>query len=365
MSRITMITGHYWGSKRKAGFHHLANALQELGHEVLFFTAPVSKLHKLKNDHIFQYPIEQEANVVVKKDKLLSYVHYTPFHIANTKYKISNFLTSPLSSIYSKFSIQEEAQEFIRNSDYIIFESTPGLFLFDRIKKINRSAKYIYRVSDDLRFLRVHPSLIKYEDKIVSKFDLVSVVSTFFFKTFTQSNVKLRFNGINKAVFDQEYENPYSSNAKNLLFIGNASFDFNFLEVASALYPDMIFHIIGPIKDLPAKKNIQAYGEIPFLDTIKFIKHADVGLHTITYKDGAESMTDALKALQYTYAKVPIVAPEFLKNSRPHTFYYTSGPNSKQSIKVAIDNALSFPKEKIENGNILDWKELAEIILTD
>lgn len=360
-----MVTGHYLDSKRKAGFHHLANAFAEQGHEVLFFTAPISKLHKLKRDHLFQYPIEIEANKITAKGNILSYLYYTPFHLANTKFKLTNLVSSPLSSIYSNYHIQKEAEDFIATSDYIIFESTPGLFLFDRFRILNSKAKFIYRVSDDLRFLQVHPAVIKYEDKIISKFDLVSIVSSYFSSYFKTPNVKLRYNAINKQIFDQQYQSPYPAGKKNLLFIGNANFDAGFLEIASSLFPDLQFHIIGPIPETVSRNNIKYYGEIPFAESVKFIKHADLGLHTITYKKGAESMTDALKALQYTYAKIPIVAPEFLKNSRPHTFYYSLDTYKEESIREAIINALNYPIETISSEGIMDWKELASNILED
>lgn len=363
MPKVTLITGHYWDSKRKAGFHHLANAFQDLGYNVLFFTAPASKLHAWKNDHLMQYPIKEEANKLIQKNALWSYVHYTSWHVANTRFKITNTLTSPFAKFYASFPIAKEAMDFIQESSYIIFESTPGLLLFDKIKSISPSAKYIYRVSDDLRFLNVHPALIKYEEKVLPAFDLVSIVSARFFNLFRRANVKLHFHGINKKAFSEPMENPYSNEIQNLVFIGNAYFDYSFLEKAASLFPEIFYHIIGPLKDLPKRSNIVAYGELPFKETIKYVKHANAGLHTLEQTKGAEAFTDTLKVHQYTYCKLPIIAPSFLKSNRRHAFYYQSG--DPESIKTAVENALSYPHEKVESGNVLDWQELAQKLLED
>lgn len=364
MPKITLITGHYWGSKRRAGFHHLAKAYQELGYEVLFFTAPASKLHTWKKDHLMQYPIKEEANhFIPKENNLWSNVHFTPWHVANTRFKITNLLTAPLAPLYATYPITKEAIGFIRDSSYIIFESTPGLFLFDKIKRINPKAKFIYRVSDDLRFLNVHPALIKYESEVIPAFDLVSIVSAGFLNLFKEKNVKLHYHGINKTVFNQPLKNPYAPNTQNLVFIGNAYFDTNFLEIASTLFKNVLFHIIGPIKNLPERPNIIAYGELPFKETIPFVKHATAGLHTLERTLGAEAFTDTLKVHQYTYCRLPIVAPSFLKSNREHAFYYS--PGEAESIQSAIENALVFPHEKVDNQNVLDWKELAQKLTED
>lgn len=363
MSKITMISGHYLDSKRKAGFHHIANAFIETGNEVLFFTAPVSKLHKLKNDHIFQYPIEGETNQIVKKGNIQSYLHYTPFHIANTRFLLSNILTTPLVSFYSKFSIHKEAESFIQQSEYIIFESTPGLFLFKKFKSLNAKAKYIYRVSDDLRFLKVHPALIDLEKNILPKFDLVSIVSPRFFNFMKGDNVKLHFHGINKAVFNQTLLNPYPENTENMVFVGNAYFDVSFLEIASNLFPNVKFHIIGPIHNLPKSPNIKGYGELPFINTVPYIKFASAGLHTLELSPGADAFTDTLKVHQYTFCKLPIIAPSFLKSNRGHAFYYQ--PGDIESIRSAVGSALNFPHSLVENENVLDWKELAKRLIED
>ncbi|MEW6108487.1 MAG: glucuronosyltransferase [Nitrospirota bacterium] len=359
MTKVTLVTGHYWGSKRRAGFHHLAHAYHKLGYEVLFFTAPVSYLLKLKGDYRFEYNLQQEAGRIIEKEKgLYSYVHFTPWHVANLRLNVLNKLSQPFLPLYSKYSFSK-AEEFISASDFIIFESSPGLYLFERFKQLNKKARFAYRVSDDLRLLNVHPSLIKLEERILPEFDLVSVPSSYIFNTLEAHTKKLQLNhhGINKRVYDEAHPNPYRNDKVNLVFIGNDYFDLPFLEIASEVYKDYLFHIIGPIADLPKKENVKIYGEMPFLDTVPYVQYADAGLHTLSYKPGSESFTDSLKVLQYSYCKLPIVAPDFLRTARKNTFCYT--PGNKASIKNAIAQAINSNKESYDNIEVKSWEEVA------
>lgn len=362
MPKITLVTGHYWNSKRKAGFHWLANAYRNLGYEVLFFSAPISYLLKIKRDYRFKYDLQSEAGRLIEKEKnLFSYVHFTPWHVANFRLNLLNKITEPFLPIYGKYSYKQ-AEEFIKESEAVIFESSPSLFLFERFRELNKAANFIYRVSDDLRLLNVHPGLIKLEERILRKFDLVSVPSSYIYKVlapYKPAKLQVDHHGINKHIYDQAFQSPYDK-VTNLVFIGNDYFDVSFIEIASDLYKDYRFHIIGPISGLPKKDNIIAYGEMPFSETIPYVKHANAGLHTLSYTPGAESFTDSLKVLQYSYCNLPIVAPDFLKTSRNNTFCYQ--PKNKKSIKQAIKVALENKDIHKPNFEVKSWEDVASTL---
>ncbi len=212
--KITLITGHYLNSKRKAGFHWLADAYHKMGYEVLFITAPISWASKLKNDYRFEYPVIKEANrLLEKKPGLFSYVLFTFLHPFSLRNVWINRLFSPLVNLYKNINLGQ-AEQFIKASDVIIFECTAALLLFDQFKKLNPNAKFIYRVSDDLRLLGAHPRIIAEEIRIVSKFNRVSVPCQYIFdihKTFNSSNnMTLDLHGLKKAIFDEDYPNPYN-----------------------------------------------------------------------------------------------------------------------------------------------------------
>ncbi len=339
----------------------MAQAYHKLGYEVLFFTAPVSYLLKLKGDYRFDFALKEEAGKLIEKDNgLFSYVHFTPFHIANFRLSVLNRLSSPLVSLYTQYSFKE-AESFIRQSDLVVFESTPGLFLFDRMKRLNTKGRFVYRVSDDLRLLNVHPALIRHEEKLLSRFDLVSVPSAYIYTVLSAlkpGNLQLHHHGINKRMFDEEHQTPFAeTEQKNIVFIGNDYFDTEFLRMAAEEYPGHLFHIIGPIPDLPVRDNIIAYGEMPYQNTVPYVKFADAGLHTLTYRPGAESFTDSLKVLQYTYCRLPIIAPDFLKTNRKNTFCYE--PGNRVSVKAAVARALDGGRALYDNSEVKSWEEVA------
>jgi 2-beta-glucuronyltransferase len=358
MKRAVLFTGHYYGSKRKAGFHWIAESLLRKGWEVLFFTAPLSYFSILRRDYRLQYPIFGERGKLIEFDKRLSsYVWFTPWHPVNYRLSFLNNLSRKLFVRYGDFSLGE-AKSFIENSSLFIFESNPVLFLVERIKRLCPEARMVYRVSDDLRLLHPHPALIELEQRLTPLFDLISVPSQHVFNLFKgQSNLKLQLHGIRKDLYDKPYPNPYrDTEGPNLIFIGQAHFDYNFLEQARRIFPDWHFHLIGPISKVSKSGNVHVYGEMSFEDTIPYIKNADIGLHTLKYSRGAESFSDSLKVIQYEYCKLPVVAPNFLKCNRPQVHYYKPGDDN--SIKEALLQANSFNRAKISTDKVNSWDEL-------
>ena len=366
MKRVVLITGHYWNSKRKAGFHWLAEALWHQGWEVIFMTAALSWLSVIRQDYRLNYPVLQEANQLFQVDKAMwSYVWFTPWHPANLRSDFLNYLSQSLFRTYNKLPLGA-VESKLREADLVIFESTPALLLFEKFKYLNPKARFIYRVSDDLRLLRNHPVVLETEKRIASQFDLVSVPSQAIYRLFAGlPTVELHLHGIRKELFDRQYTNPYpASDQPNLIFVGNSYFDCEFLEQASQLFPNWEFHIIGPLKNLPQRKNITKYGELPFEATIPYIKHANIALQTLHlpfYSTGIESFSDSLKVIQYTYCHLPIIAPAHLSSSRSHFFYYE--PGNKSSIRTALMAAKAYERGNINSDDIYSWDEFVSCLL--
>lgn len=366
LKHVTFLSGHYFQSKRKAGFHWLAEAFLSLGYHVTFVTCPISWLSWLKKDHRFDYPVlEEKGNVVNVKENLESYLFFTTVHPINCRNKILNMISGPLFSLYGR-EIPPKMQELIVRSDLIIFESNQSLLLFETINRINESARKIYRVSDDVRKLRFHPIVPHTETQIIQNFDLVSLPSKSIYPRFSNlKNVKIHNHGIQKGSFEKTTPNPYLSNTINLVFVGSSHFDFKFLEIASSLFPDYLFHVIGPIPEKVRKRNVRFYGEMAFQETIPLIKYAQIGLQTRT-DDGliAQTLTDSLKVLQYSYCRLPIIAPITMKNDwRKNMFFYE--PSDAETIRKAIFSATLFDKKSFDNSDINNWEEVASSIIKD
>ncbi len=359
MKRVLLVTGHYLESKRQAGFHWLADAYWRAGWEVVFFTAPISWLSWLRRDYRFNYPIRKEANRLRwVQDRLGSFVWFTPWHPCNLRSELANNLTKDLFSSYGEMPLGC-GESLVASADMIIFESTPAQLLFEQFKRINGRARYVYRVSDDLNLLRCHPSVMESEKRNSSKYDLLSVPSRFIFERFKHlPNARLHYHGVPEHLFAGADTNPYRGDWDiNAVFVGNVDFDADFLDRASRMFPNWGFHIIGEVGRLPNRPNVLAYGEMPYDQTVSYIKYADIGLHTLAYTLRAQSFSDTLKVVQYTHCRLPIVLPEFIPSQRTNAFSYS--PADDESIRKALLAARDFDPQTLEPNGIISSDDLA------
>jgi len=362
MKQVFLVTGHYLQSKRQAGFHWLADAYWRAGWEVTFFTAALSWLSRLRGDFRFAYPVRCEANKLKwVRERMASYVWYTKWHPANLRLGVLNKLASGKFSQYGELPLGE-AENQARQADLIIFESTPGLLLFERFKRLNPTARFVYRVSDDLDLLRNHGVVLAAERRLVPQFDMVSVPSNALYERFAgQGNLHLHHHGIAKHIYDRQMTSPYAmDNIVKVVFIGSSHVDVDAIDRASRQLPSWQFHIIGKIAGLPRRRNVIAHGEAPFVQVVPYIKHADIGLHAVLYKPGAESFSDSLKVIQYSYCRLPIVAPQFLRPLRPNVVSYR--PEDDESIRQAMLAAREIDRAAICTDDISSWDDLAKEI---
>ena len=357
MKRVVLITNQYCESKNKAGFHWLADAFWRAGWEVLFFTESISWISWLRRDARFAYPVRQQANRLRQvRERYWSYVWLTPFHPLNLRHRWLNHLSGPLLKTYGSLPLPE-VEGMIAEAELLVFDSDHGLFLFDRFKKLNPRARCVYRVSDDLPTMRQHPVLLETELRLQNEFDLVSVPSEFMRQRLAVSGkVELHRHGLRRDLFDRPCASPYANAGPNVLFVGRQYLDHDFLVRATRLFPDWWFHVFGPTNQLHSTPNLAIYGERSFEELIPYLRHADIGLQTLVYWPGAECFTDSLKMQQYTYCRLPIVAPAYLRTGQPHVFYYDAGHD--ESIRQALVAARAFDRDAIPVGNVGTWDEM-------
>ena len=358
MKRVVFVTCHYLESDRKAGFHWLAEAMWRAGWHVTFFTESLSWISLLRRDERCKYPIWREAHRLrYVRERLASYVWLTPFHPINLRASLLNRLSAPVFRRYPRFSLGEAEVEIAR-ADLFVFDSDHGLFLFDRFKQLNPKARFVYRVSDDIRMMRHHPVLPAQEDRIVPCFDLVSIPSTHIKERFPKlANVHTHRHGLQTDLFDQPHANPYATAGPNVVYVGKHYFDADFINRAVRLFPTWSFHSFGDVGALPASANLICHGERPFAELVPYLQHANIGLQNLAYRLGAEAFTDSLKMLQYTYCRLPIVAPSFLKQERKHVYYYEPGDDG--SIHQALLGASRHDRTQISTADVLSWDDLA------
>ena len=359
---VILVTQHYFQSKRMAGFHWLARALHRSGWDVLFFTGAISHLSRLRGDYRFAYPVREEANrLKIVEPRLRSFIWYTPWHPANLRSDLLNRLSYQKFATYGQFPLGP-TKPVVQNAQLIIFESTPAVLLFDQFRKLAPHARFVYRVSDDLRVLKNHPVVIDTEDRIAPAFDLISVPSTYIYERYKHlPQTQLHRHGIARELFDASLTTPYDGKwQRNVVFVGTARFDSETVAIAARTFPQWGFHLIGPLAEAPKLDNVIAYGERPFAETVAYLKHADIGFYPMSHIAGGEVFQDSLKVIQYTYCRLPIVAPDFLGSPRTHVISYQ--PGNADSIQKALQTAGSFERTSISTDDIRTWDELARIL---
>jgi 2-beta-glucuronyltransferase len=357
--RVVFVTSKYWKATSKVGFHFLAQSFARAGWDVLFITTHLSWLAAAlgKRRHLARRA-RAEANRLVEADGVASYAWYTRWQPANLRSRLLNRATMRLFRRYGELALGVEP--LVAAADRIIFDSGLELLLLERFKRLAPEAAFVYRVSDDLRHSGIHPTVIQAEDEVAPRFDLVSVPCAYIAERFRGlPRVALQHHGIDKALFDRDYADPYGAdNRPRALFVGQHALDLGFLATASAVAPEWTFHVIGPIAGVPRRDNVRAHGEMRFAATIPFIKHADVGLQTLAPHEGAEAFTDSLKIIQYTYCRLPILAPRFLRSRRSNFVFYI--PGDRASIGRALDETRRFDRRRVDTAGVRSWDDLAD-----
>jgi len=362
---ITFLTGHYYPSSRRAGFHNLADAAHRMGYKVNFVTIGYSLLSYLRHDYRTRINgIHANLNKPVElKTNFVSYVYATAWHPMTFLVPAINRWTMSLMDQYGQGELGA-LLPIVKETDIFVFESASGLFLFKRLQQENPDAKMIYRVSDDVQILRsTHPRLIKLEQEIAPLFHVVSVPCTWMLDKFPGlPALRCDRHGLDKTAFDAVNTSPYKTGTKNAVFVGTGYVDFDCIAHAAAGVPECNFHIIGPIKNRINLKNVYFYGEIPFTKTIPYIKYSDIGLLSLRYmKHSSKSFSDSLKTIQYRYCGLPIVSPDFINLARDNVFYYR--PENAASCIKAVKDALSAGKNLSLGKEVQSWDEVMQSLL--
>ena len=306
-------------------------------------------------------PVIAEANrPKAVRERLTSYVLYSRVHPANLRLDALNRLTGRwLVDIYRRSRLGALEPE-LASADVILFESTPALVLVPNVRRLAGQARLVYRVSDDLEALRVHPAVLEAELEALPLFDYVSSPSRYLARKLgALREVTYEQHAVNKHLFDAVKPSPYGGGV-NVVWVGKILLDPTFLDAASARFPDWTFHIIGPVVPSTSVSNVVWHGELRYEHTVPFIQHADVGLGPFGDHTGyvPSHLADSSgKFVQYAYCGLPVVAPASLRTDRRHSFYYEFG--DPDSIEAALRAAFAAGKRPELAETIPSWHELA------
>jgi 2-beta-glucuronyltransferase len=358
---VILISAHYLGSKRRAGFHHLASAFWNLGWDVTFVTAAISRLSRLRGDYRFAYPVREEANRLVPvRERLTSFVLMTWTHPGNLGSDLANRLSGPWFARYRRAPLGP-LEGRLRAADLVVVESTAGLLLVERIRELAPEARFVYRASDDLRLLGVHPIVVEAEERALPLFDLVSAPTGQIAEVLARHGpAHVHPPGIDKAVFDRPTPSPYERDLSAVFAGVSHFFDYEMLQAAASAAPEVSFHVIGPAPR-PLPGNVVFHPEMPFTSVAPYMQHAKFGLLFLPEDD--PRLGQGNKIAQYSYCRLPIVAPSDLQASGSNIVAFERSDGS--SLRRALDEAERMPHSAAFAEGLMSAEELAAILAGD
>jgi 2-beta-glucuronyltransferase len=321
-------------------------------------TAAISHLSRLRGDYRFAYPVREEANRLVPVgERLESFVLLTPTHPGNLGFALANRLSGPWFARYARVPLGP-LEERLREADLVVFEGTAALLLVPRIRALAARARLVYRASDDLRVLGVHPLLLQAEERAIPLFDLVSVPTQEIAGVLAPYGpVEIHPPGIDKSALDRPTESPYGTGPTAVFAGVSPLFDYDTLAQAAELAPHVAFHIVGPPpRSQPA--NVSFHPELPFAELVPYLQHATFAL--LFFPSGYASLGQGNKVAQYSYCRLPILAPADLRAERSNVVAFERG--DAESLRRALGQAEGLPHSPAFAEGIMSAEDLAAIL---
>ena len=356
--KVVLVSVHDGDSDRKTGFHFWAKILAGRGHDVRFLTVGSSYISLLKRGG---KQLKRPFNKWIPLDERIRKFTWMPlFHPINFSKPFLNNISRPLFSLYPKL-LPQSLLESLQNTDLFIMESGQGAMLVPRFAALCPQAKFIYNPSDRHSVIKFHPLVVESEKEALPYFTAIRLNSASVANDFPKGSPTHYIpQAIDKKIFDAPKNNPYKK-PKNAINIGDMLFDAVAVETLAHAYPDWTFHLFGKgARISQPMDNVIEYGEMPFEKLVPFLQYADIGLAPYkATKQAAYLSQSSLKFVQYTYCKLPVVAPLITSNGAPHIHTYTAYKGNDGIIK-AFENAMKYDRKTIDRSRITGWEDVID-----
>jgi 2-beta-glucuronyltransferase len=353
-----VISRHDFRSHRKANMHFIAEELARRA-PTRFFSFGFSALSYLKHDP--RLSLWQRSNKVEVMDGIECYLWRTPLHPVNLRSKGLKPLEAKLFRVYRSMT-PPVFRQWVAESDTIIFESGFPVIFIRLCRTINPGARLLYNASDALRTIGCADFIINEFSSLAATLDGIRVPSPELANEMPpESPVECIPHGIDKSIAAHADPSPYSGGV-NAVSVGSMLFDASFFGVAARNFPDITFHVIGggAAASRLSEPNIKVYGEMSFLKTIPYMKHASFGIAPYDGARVAPFLRDtSMKLLQFGHLGVPAVCPKIVAGGCKGRFGYD--PGDAQSIAAAIKAARTFGH--FPGTPALSWAEVTERML--
>ena len=353
-TRYLLISSHHdYRTARRSNVHFIGDELAKRGH-LCFFSMRYSHLSKHKDD--IRNELDARANRVETVNGVDCYLWKTPIHPINLHRRWLRPLESLLFGIYRNAPCPLLV-EWIRQSDVIIYESGVAPIHFDLAKRLNPQARHIYLCNDDLKTIDAADYVVRTLDRVAPQMDTVILVARGMADSLpATANVFYVPHGLDPALAALGDPSPYGP-GRHVASIGSMLFDPEFVAVASHAFPELTFHIIGSGHPHSARygPNVVVYDHMPYDRTIRYIKHAHIGIAPYRGEQVSPYLThSSMKMMQYDFFGLPTVCPESVTGEFNGRFGYVPGDTA--SILSAITRALNAPH--IRTRHILSWAEV-------
>jgi 2-beta-glucuronyltransferase len=361
--RVLIVTGqHFADAPRKVDLHFMTESLIAKGDAVDFLVWRLSPISRLLRDGRHAFAKTHRLNRWERlSPHLEQYIWYGLVHPLNLKLALLNRLADPLFVRFGAF-LPKQVKNRLSGYSHILIESGPSPLLMRALRAGAPQAKIIYHAADRLRTIGVPPVVERVMAETADLYDQIHVMAEALTADFSARDKLLYLpHGIDKQAFDAVHDTPYRG-SKNAVSVGDMLFDAEAISVMAAANPDWTFHLFGKKARLSHHcDNVIAHGEQPFEAIVPFIRFADLGI--APYRSGANAdylSQSSLKMIQYSYCRLPIVAPAFASAGRAHVVGYD--PADPASIRAAFARASSLDRTTIQTKDILSWDEAVDVV---
>lgn len=355
--RTLLIAGHDYRSRRRVNLHFIADELAKRG-PTKFFSVGFSPLSFLQGDP--RTSLARAGNRVERSGDVECYLWRTLWHPVNLNRAALRGVSNALFRAYAR-SAPAVLRRWMAESDHIIFESGMAPIFLPLAESVSPASRRIYLASDLLDAIGVDPFVGRVLEQSRKRLDAVILPSPRMARQLGTERSYFVPHGFHAPSAELADRTPFGAGL-HAVSVGSMLFDRGFFELAAREFPQVTFHVIGAGRNARGLRapNIQLYGEMPFAETLKFVRFANFGIAPYQREGVSEYLCDtSLKLMQYGYFGVPAVCPSVAVGEHAGRFGYT--PGDRASIAAAIRAALA--AERASPRSFLSWSDVVDRIL--
>ena len=357
-ARYLVLSAHDYRTPRRANIHFIAEELAKRG-PTRFFSLRYSRLSRWKGDA--RLPLDGEANQVAIHRGVECYLWRALVHPFNTRRAWARPLENAMYDWYARHP-PAVLRQWIEEADVIVFESGTAIAFIELARRLNPAARLVYRASDALSAIDVADWVARTFDRVAPQLDVIALVSpAMAAEIASRDNVYHVGHGIDAGLEELGDPSPYGEGI-HAVAVGSMLFDPEVFIVASRAFPEVTFHVIGSGRGRHPDygDNVVVYGEMKHTETIRYIKHARVGIAPYASSQVPAYLADSsMKLLQYDFFGLPAVCPHAVVGGYRSRFGYR--PGDAESLIAAMRSALEAPRQRWRQ--CLSWAETTDRVL--